>query len=339
MARRDPTFRFALVDVFTDTPFAGKPLAVVPDAQTLDEALLPRMAREFNQVETSFLFSCSREGAGWRLRSFTAAGKEVLERGHNAVGACWWLADSGHLALEESHTHVCLELGEHVLTVIIESSAGRPTAIAMHQGLQRFGLIAGSRKSLALALGLPRAALGPRELPPQVVSTGTPHLLVPVVPSALPRLRPDEERLREILTGVGAKGCYVFAPTPGRRTVATARFINPLVGGPEDPATPSAAAPLACYLRYYGVVDDDHVRIAQGLEIGRPSELQIELRGDDVVVRGQAVVVAEGVLHLPPFLEHDMDDYLQRAMSQTKDCGSPTRDRVTTIPLACRDSA
>jgi trans-2,3-dihydro-3-hydroxyanthranilate isomerase len=337
MARHDPTFRFALVDVFTDTPFAGKPLAVVSDAQTLDQALLPRIAREFNQAETAFLFACSREGAVWRLRSFTADGKEVLERGQNALGAWWWLADSGQLVLEESRTQVYLELGEHVLTVIIESSARRPTAIAMPQGLQQFGLIAGNRKSLALALGLPRAALAPRELPPQVVSTGTPHLLVPVVPSALARLRPDEERLREILTGVGAKGCYAFAPTPGRRTVATARFINPLVGGPEDPATASAAGPLACYLRYYGVVDDDHVRIGQGLEIGRPSELQIQLRDDDVVVRGQAVVVAEGVVHLPPFLEHDTDDCPQPAMSQTKDCGSPTRDRITTIPLACRD--
>jgi hypothetical protein len=158
----------------------------------------------------------------------------------------------------------------------------------------------GNRKSLARSLGLEPAALGPGDLPPQVVSTGTPHLLVPVVPSALAKLRPDEQRLRGILAGAGAQGCYVFAPTPGQRTAATARFFSPAAGIPEDPATASAAGPLACYLRYYGILEDQIVRFAQGAETGRPSELEIELRADDVIVRGRAVVVAEGLLHLPP---------------------------------------
>jgi trans-2,3-dihydro-3-hydroxyanthranilate isomerase len=271
----------------------------VPDAQTLDERVLARIAREFNQSETTFLFPARRTGADWRLRSFTPAGKEEFGPGHNALGAWWWLAASGRVALRDSQTRLHQELGEHVLPLTIESTEGRPIAIAMQQARPVFGLIVGDRKPLAHALGLPPAALHPRELPPQVVSTGTPHLLVAVSPKALGTLRPDREWLRSILLVAGAQGCYVFAPTPGRRTAATARFVNPVAGIPEDPATGSAAGPLAYYLRYYGAVDDEHVRIAQGAETGRPSELEVELHGDDVLLRGQAVVVAEGNLCVP----------------------------------------
>jgi trans-2,3-dihydro-3-hydroxyanthranilate isomerase len=293
------TIRFALVDVFTGVPLAGSPLAVVPDAEALDERVLARIAREFNQSETTFLLPATRTGADCRLRSFTPAGKEVFGPGHNALGAWWWLAASGRLALEGSQTPLHQELGERVLPLTIESLAGRPIAVAMHQARPVFGLIVRDRKPLAHALGLPPAALHPRELPPQVVSTGTPHLLVAVAPKALGALRPDREWLRSILIAAGAQGCYVFALTPERRTNATARFVNSAAGIPEEPATGSAAGPLAHYLRYYGAVDGEHVRIAQGAETGRPSELEVELRGDDVLLRGQAVVAAEGDLHVP----------------------------------------
>jgi predicted PhzF superfamily epimerase YddE/YHI9 len=95
-------------------------------------------------------------------------------------------------------------------------------------------------------------------LPPQVVSTGTPHLLVPVVPSALAKLRPDERRLREILAGAGAQGCYVFAPTPGQRTAATALFFSPaagIPGGSRDGECSRAAGVLSALLRSTGRPD------------------------------------------------------------------------------------
>ena len=300
MPHRDQPVRFALVDVFTDTPLAGNPLAVVPEGETIDEGLLPRIAREFNQSETTFLFPPAGPAAERRLRSFTPAGKEVSGAGHNALGAWWWLAASGGLTLRDPRTRVCQELGGRLLPLSIESAAGRPTAIVMQQAPAVFGLIANNRSSLAHALGLPPRALGPSELPPQVVSTGVPHLLVAVAPRALAMVRPDHERLRDLLLGAGAQGCYVFSPTPGLRTAATTRFFNPVAGIPEDPATGSAAGPLACYLRYYGLADDGSVRFAQGAETGRPSEIEIELHDDQVLLRGRAVVVAEGRLCLPP---------------------------------------
>jgi len=74
---------------------------------------------------------------------------------------------------------------------------------------------------------------------------------------------------------------------------------NPLAVVPEDPATGTAAGPLACYLRHYGAFNGERARFAQGVETGRPSELEIELRGDEVVLRGEAVVAAAGTLQLP----------------------------------------
>jgi hypothetical protein len=88
---------FALVDVFADEPLSGNPLAVVPDADHLSEDLLPRIAREFNQAETTFLLTPTAAGADHRLRSFTAAGVEVFGARHNALGAWWWLGETGRL--------------------------------------------------------------------------------------------------------------------------------------------------------------------------------------------------------------------------------------------------
>src|SRR5689334_16869068 len=82
--------RFHLVDVFADEPLAGNPLAVVPDADALDEAVMRRIAREFNQTETTFLLAPSLPDADWRLRCFTPGGVEVFGAGHNALGAWWW---------------------------------------------------------------------------------------------------------------------------------------------------------------------------------------------------------------------------------------------------------
>jgi trans-2,3-dihydro-3-hydroxyanthranilate isomerase len=105
--------------------------------------------------------------------------------------------------------------------------------------------------------------------------------------------------LRQVLVAAGGEGCYVFALAPDGGRAVTARFFNPVAGIPEDPATGSAAGALACYLNRYGVLKGDHLHIAQGAETGRPSELEIELRGNDVLLRGKAVVVADGVLHVP----------------------------------------
>src|SRR5207247_9726912 len=103
---------FFIIDVFAREPLAGNPLALVPDADGLDDETMRRLGREFNQSETTFVLRPTRRDADWRLRFFTPDGTEVYGAGHNALGAWWWLAASGRLALGDPSTTFMQEIGD-----------------------------------------------------------------------------------------------------------------------------------------------------------------------------------------------------------------------------------
>ena len=291
---------FYWVDVFTAEPFAGNPLAVVPDADGMDASTMRRMARELNQSETTFLMSPpAASGAHWKLRSFTAAGVEVFGAGHNALGAWWWLAEAGRLRLDEERMVFRQAIGDHVLSVEILSEAGTPVSIGMAQAAPLFGATFGTtleeRAALGHALGLSGDALQLLPLPAQVVSTGAAHLMVQVADrEALTRCRPDAERLLAVLRATGAQGCYVFALTSAPEPTAHARFFNPTVGILEDPATGSAAGPLANLLSARGLLKENSLVVHQGFELQRPSRIDVRLEHGSVRVFGRAVVTGEG---------------------------------------------
>jgi PhzF family phenazine biosynthesis protein len=289
---------FYLVDVFTDRPFTGNPLVIVTDAEHLDTERMRRIAGEFNQTETTFLLRPTVDGAHWRLRSFTAIGTEVFGVGHNALGACWWLAASGRLTLEAPTSAFAQEIDGRVLPVEIRSEGGRVVSVAMSQGDPVFGAVVGNVSPLAGALDLGDAELAVGRLQAQVVSTGVPHLLVPVRDQgALGRARP-RETLAAYLRSVGAQGCYVFCLDPlDTDAPVRARFFGPNVGIAEEPATGSAAGPLAVYLVAHGLATVGRpVVVEQGHVMGRPSRIEVRVSGGGVRVCGTAVVVLEGRL-------------------------------------------
>jgi trans-2,3-dihydro-3-hydroxyanthranilate isomerase len=298
---------FYLIDVFAREPLNGNPLALVIDAQNLSQQTMQRVAREFNQSETTFLLPPTRPQADWRLRSFTPAGVEVSGAGHNALGAWWWLAEAGRLRLCGPRTVFQQELGERVLPVEVLAEKGnegqpwRPTAVGMRQTAPSFGAIHPDPAALAAALDLEEVDLAVEGLPTQVVSTGAAHLLVPVrTREAIKRTQPDAKSLYQQLRSVGGQGCYLFSLDPvDPAAVASTRFFNPTVGIVEDPATASAAGPLACYLAKYGhIVSEATVLIEQGYALMRPSRIEVRLRDDEVRIFGAGVTVAEGVLQL-----------------------------------------
>jgi PhzF family phenazine biosynthesis protein len=131
-----------------------------------------------------------------------------------------------------------------------------------------------------------------------VVSTGAAHLLVPVRDRrAVDRIQPDHDSLAAVLSGVGAEGCYAFSLDPVQaEAIAYARCFNPTVGIPEDPATGTAAGPLASHLVAHGVVTAGLMKVEQGTALGRTSLIQVEVLGDVVTVSGRAIVVASGRL-------------------------------------------
>ena len=296
MARSLPFF---LVDVFANAPLTGNPLAVVADDEDVDEDLKRAIAREFNQSETTFVLAPTRQAAAWRLRSFTPAGVEVGGAGHNALGAWWWLAAAGRLTLSDGANRFSQEIGGRVLPVEVTVDGGRPRAIAMDQESPRWGGLLGDRTELAASLGLPAGELG-EDVPAQVVSTGAPHLLVQArTRAAVDGAVPEGRRLGAVLRAIGAEGCYLYSLDPvDSDSDAYARFFNPTVGISEDPATGTAAGPLASHLVAHGrIADGSAILIEQGHLIGRPSLIEIGVLGERVTITGACVIAAEGTLH------------------------------------------
>ncbi len=282
------------VDVFAETPLTGNPLALVPAADALATAQMVALAREFNQSETTFLVAPTVPSADVRLRSFTPGGVEVMGAGHNAMGAWIWLATSGDL--DPARTGFRQQIGDDVLDVRVVRQQGRPAEVTMTQSAPRFLGVADDPEGLAVALTLTPTDLGPR--PAQVVSTGAEHLLVEVATrEAVDRAVPDVARLRDLLAAAGGEGCYLYSTEPAPDGAhAYARFFNPTVGIAEDPATGTAAGPLAALLvREAG---GGSVRVLQGARLGRPSTLGVRVDGDRVELSGSGVVAAEGTLFL-----------------------------------------
>ena len=292
---------FFLVDVFADTPLTGNPLAVVAEAERIQEPVMRSVAREFNQSETTFVLPPTRPAATWRLRSFTPAGAEVGGAGHNVLGAWWWLATAGRIGLDaDGAAVVAQEFGGRILPVEVKGRGGRPEAILIEQARPEFGRTVTDHDELAAALGFDKAAADVfGDVPAQVVSTGAAHLMVSARDRAVvDGARPDAPRLAAALARVGGEGCYLYCLDPvDPAAVAHARFFNPTVGISEDPATGSAAGPLVSRLVAMGVVPDGtSVLVEQGHAVGRPSRIQVEVRGERVRIGGAAVVVAEGML-------------------------------------------
>jgi trans-2,3-dihydro-3-hydroxyanthranilate isomerase len=287
--------RFYFVDVFADRPLTGNPVSLVPDADGLADPVMQAIAREFNQSETAFLLRPTRPGATWRLRAFTPIGAEVGGAGHHALGACLWLAQAGRLP---AGTDLAQEIGGRVLPVEVTRAAGQPTVVSMDQSPPEFGASVTDRAALAAALGLAPGDLVPGQAA-QVVSTGVGHLLVPLRDRAtVDRAQPDPGRLLPLLRQSGGEGCYLYSRDPvSSGAAAYTRFVNPTVGITEDPATGTAAGPLAARLVVEGAAaDGTTVIIEQGYALGRPSRIQVTVTGPRVQVSGSGLVVAEGTL-------------------------------------------
>lgn len=279
--------RYAVVDVFTDHPLSGNPLAVVMDLdQQLDNSQMAAIATELNLSETTFVHPADPAQADWWLRSFTPGGAEVAGAGHNALGAWWWLAVTGRAGPPSARQL----LGDRVLPVHI--ARGERLEIGLDQGMVELSEATLDRSRLGSALGLEADAV-PETHP--VGSVGSPHLLVELADSSLvDAARPDTTALRDVLAHAQAQGCYVFTTATGDAD-AYARFFNPTVGIVEDPATGSAAGPLAQLLHDRSGLRE--LTITQGTAMGRPSRLAVQITDAGPRLLGRCALAAEGTLH------------------------------------------
>jgi PhzF family phenazine biosynthesis protein len=288
-------YAFALVDVFAEAPLQGNPLAVVDAEGGISDETMRRLAAEFNQAETTFLFRSTR--ADRKLRSFTAAGSEVFGAGHNALGAWIWLGESGQLDPLDNPRTFHQEIGEDVLPIRLWRNNGRICG-AMMQAPLRLGRILEDVADLAKALEVEATDLHMRP-DPRVADTGASHLMVRTRSrKVVDHARPDARTLLTCLAGVGAEGCYLYAFDEGSPESAYARFFNPTVGLWEDSATGTAAGPLCAYLASQAMLaPSQRLVVEQGKLMGRPSLLTVTMM-PDAELSGSGVVIMRGKLSI-----------------------------------------
>lgn len=316
--------RYHTLDVFTDRIFGGNPLAVFPEATGIPDALLAPIARELNLSETVFVYPPTSPTGSRRVRIFTPGG-EVPFAGHPTVGTAWLLVASGavaatpdaeaHPSVEASAVEVVLEEEVGPVSVEVTLHAGRPrmarlTTAAAHR---EWPFPAGAEGAAAI-VGLEPEEIGWDNPPhrPIFASAGLPFLIVPVRDAdALGRARLDEAARGRVLGPTPpATMVYLVAPAPesgtGSDADLRARMFAPEIGVPEDPATGSACAALGGYLgARLGVAQGAEAwRVDQGVEMGRPSRLHLDVEvsgGGPTRVRvgGSCVQVARGEMTLP----------------------------------------
>jgi trans-2,3-dihydro-3-hydroxyanthranilate isomerase len=281
-----PTHRYVVADVFTDRPLEGNQLAVFTDARDIPEERFQLLAREMNFSETVFTLPAESDGHA-RIRIFTPA-TEVPFAGHPTLGSAFVLA--GPLQLDE----IRLETGMGVVPVRLEREGARIVFGRMAQPLPIIEPYE-QEADLLEALGVERS-----ELPVEIYDNGIRHIYVTLgSEDAVAALRPDMSRLAELPAVLGVN-CIA-----GSGSRWKTRMFAPAGGVPEDPATGSAAGPLALHLARHGRIGfGEEIEISQGAEIKRPSKLYARVEGSAeavelVEVGGSAVIVARGEFRLP----------------------------------------
>jgi len=273
--------RYVICDVFTDTALTGNPLAVFTDARGIPEARLQQLARELNLSESVFVYPPAAGGDA-RIRIFTPA-HELPFAGHPVLGTAIVLGEA------RSREGIRLETGRGPVPVQLTRVPGRPTFGWMSQPVPSVAPLADAPTLLA-ALGVAGSVL-----PVEVYDNGIRHAYVALeTEDEVARLTPDMSVLRRRF---GDNGVNCFAGGGSRWKT---RMFAPGHGVVEDPATGSAAGPLAVHLLRHGrLASGEEIRITQGVEIGRPSTLHARVTASGGVVErvevgGAAVIVGGG---------------------------------------------
>jgi trans-2,3-dihydro-3-hydroxyanthranilate isomerase len=302
--------RFVQVDVFTDTPLCGNPLAVVLDGEGLTSEQMQAIAREMNLSETTFLLPPTAPPAQAKVRIFTPQ-IELPFAGHPVVGTGYVLATEGLIPCDQENCTIQVELGVGVLPVDIVYAGGMVTRTIMTQRPPAFlsQLPTDDVGLLARGLGIKVEDILASGLPVQLVSTGLPQLMVPVHSlSSLRGIALELGLLHTLCERYETHSIYVFTrETITRSAHVHTRLFAPLAGVLEDPATGSASGALGAYLVHHRVFggDDEVVYLEneQGYEMGRPSRIDIEVSRQGAAVSrvrvgGAVVKVMDGTIYV-----------------------------------------
>lgn len=286
--------RFFITDVFAEKRYAGNQLATFLNAGTLSAQEMQEIAREVNFSETTFILSDVEKDGGYDVRIF-APGQELDFAGHPTLGTAYILREH---VIRKAVKQVTLHLKVGQVPVLFADDPAK--TVWMQQKEPVFGDELPAQH-LADILNLPQDAIDNR-FPVQIVSTGFPHVIVPLrTLDDLRAARVDMLQYQKLAEETRLTNILIFSPEPYADSQdISVRMFAPAIGIPEDPATGSGNGCLAGYLVEHRYLQSKHIdmRVGQGYEIGRPSVLLLRAGekegGIQVAVGGKVIPIAEG---------------------------------------------
>jgi len=287
-------YRYRTVDVFTQRPLEGNPLAVFPDASEIGGETLQKIARELNLAETTFVFPATRSDCVAQIRIFTPV-RELIFAGHPVIGTSFVLLDEGAVAKNIAHFFLDVKVGP----VRVRVDPDQHLMIWLTTPPIAWGEFF-DRAVCAEALGLHLDDI--LDVRPQLLSAGNPTIFIAVKDKeAVDRAWLDSTGLRSLKGNLKQPVCvFVFCATVEG---AYSRMFAPEYGIPEDPATGSATGPLAAYMIRHKLVSSaagTRFHSEQGTKIGRKSTLHVRIIGDHgsdgIEVGGHVTPVAQATM-------------------------------------------
>lgn len=273
--------RFYQADVFSNSPFGGNPVVVVPDPGPMSTVEMLTLTRGLNFAETTFVVTPSLPGAAFAVRCFTPT-TEVPYSAHQLLGAAYVLAASGRLVQDVSSPHIDVQVGDDGhREVVLTRRGGRIERVALVEPVPSLRREEDGYHAVAAALSIDVVAILETGLPMEVIASGLDCLVVPIQYLwAVQDVLPVEQLIDGALTTSGADCLVVFSTqTLSPACQAHVRVFAPGLGVREDPATGTAASAVADYMVRHGLVQaapELHLAIEQGSEMGRPSLIEVD---------------------------------------------------------------
>jgi trans-2,3-dihydro-3-hydroxyanthranilate isomerase len=289
---------YFVLDVFTEHKYKGNQLSVVYADHELELNQYHDISREFGYSETSFVHYSEDENV-FKVRSFTPAKFEVTGAGHNLLGAvCLALIKKWDIFKNQDGTPRVM-IKETPIPLKITIKNGLPYVGMKQRPAEIIGPV--PTEIISMATGLKIEDLSLNDWAINIVQTEVAHLMVPVRDTeALKRAISNKALLKQASEQFGFEGCYLFTTdTPIADVLAESRFFNPGIGIEEDPATGTAAGPLAGYLHMLNYINKNQdYQILQGTYVNQPSTIHVNVADDGIWVSGSSIIVMEGKLFL-----------------------------------------
>jgi trans-2,3-dihydro-3-hydroxyanthranilate isomerase len=292
------SLKYYVLDVFTNERFKGNPLAVVVTDTELDMSAYEKISREFGYSETSFIYY-SKAHKALKVRSFTPTGFEVDGAGHNLLGAVNAALLIGMDIFWEQGTERFVIMRDQTIQLLVDHNTETPII-----GMLQQPAIIQTRVDAAIiakALTLEQTDVLTGDLLPAVVKTEVAHLMVSVKSlEVLNHAAPVKSLLIKLASEYKFEGVYCFTMLEqNSEYFAQTRFFNPGIGIDEDPATGSAAGPLAGFLFDNRLIQKDiSYKLLQGVKMNQPSIIQLVVKAEGIWISGSSIIVMEGVLYL-----------------------------------------